>query len=182
MSLPVGASRLPLLAVTFGLRAWESTRKPREFALRRGLELVGIAAHTPLGRLLPAPVPLQAPQAEAEAVRIAADARRTVTATVSSAAPATPAETAAKVTEQLEIDEPKDRGDLPIADFDHITLGSLRARLRALSIEELAELREWEQSHGHRLPVLTLLDNRIAKLAADGSADSAYPADPQTGT
>jgi hypothetical protein len=182
MSLPVGASRLPLLAVTFGLRAWESTRKPREFALRRGLELVGIAAHTPLGRLLPAPVPLHAPQAEAEAVRIAADARRTVTATVSSAAPATPAETAAKVTEQLEIDEPKDRGDLPIADFDHITLGSLRARLRALSIEELAELREWEQSHGHRLPVLTLLDNRIAKLAADGSADSAYPADPQTGT
>jgi len=162
MSLPIGASRLPLMAVMFGLRAWESTRKPREFAMRRGMEMVQIAAHTPLGRLLPAPVPGHAPQAEAEAVRIAADART--------------------VTEQLSTDEPKDRSNLPIADFDHITLGSLRARLRALSVEELAELREWEQSHGHRLPVLTLLDNRIAKLAADGSADSAYPSDPQTGT
>lgn len=176
MSLP-RAGELPLIAVTLGLRAWERTRMPRQFAMRRAGELVQIAAHTPLGRLMPAPRPAHAPQAEEEAERIAAKAREVTVSTIAEAAPPTPAETAEKVAEQLSVEEPHDRSDLPIPDFDNITLGSLRARLRSLSLEQLATLREWEQAHAHRLPVTTLLDNRIAKLAAEGPA---YPADPQT--
>ena len=53
MSLPREARRLPVLAVSLGLEAWERTRGPREFALRRVDEILQIAAHTPLGRLLP---------------------------------------------------------------------------------------------------------------------------------
>lgn len=56
--------------------------------------------------------------------------------------------------------------DLPLADFDHLTVPSLRGRLRTLELPQLVQLRDYEQAHGARLPVLTLLDNRIAKLAA----------------
>jgi hypothetical protein len=57
-----------------------------------------------------------------------------------------------------------DSADLPLADFDHQTVPQLRGRLRTLTLPELMQLRDYEQAHGRRLPVLTLLDNRIAKL------------------
>jgi hypothetical protein len=54
--------------------------------------------------------------------------------------------------------------DLPLPDFDHQTVPQLRGRLRSLALVELVQLRDYEQAHAARLPVLTLLDNRIAKL------------------
>jgi hypothetical protein len=56
--------------------------------------------------------------------------------------------------------------ELPLPDFDHQTVPQLRGRLRTLDLAELVQLRDYEQAHGARLPVLTLLDNRIAKLLA----------------
>ena len=58
------------------------------------------------------------------------------------------------------------RDDLPLADYDSMTLGSLRGRLRSLDMDQLVQLRAYEKSHADRLPVVTMLDNRIAKLAA----------------
>ncbi|MGZ6744140.1 MAG: hypothetical protein ACXVEC_15315 [Nocardioides sp.] len=60
--------------------------------------------------------------------------------------------------------------DLPLPDYDHMTLGSLRGRLRSLTVEQLVQVRDYEKAHAHRLPVVTLLDNRIAKLATDPDA------------
>lgn len=57
--------------------------------------------------------------------------------------------------------------ELPLPDFDHLTLGSLRGRLRRLSLADLVQLRDYERAHAHRLPIVTMLDNRIAKLTAD---------------
>jgi hypothetical protein len=57
--------------------------------------------------------------------------------------------------------------ELPLADFDHQTVPQLRGRLRTLGLAELVQLRDYEQAHAARLPVLTLLDNRIARLLAD---------------
>jgi hypothetical protein len=54
--------------------------------------------------------------------------------------------------------------DLPLPDFDHLTVPQLRGRIRRLELVELVQLRDYEQAHAHRLPVLTLLDNRIATL------------------
>lgn len=54
---------------------------------------------------------------------------------------------------------------LPLEDFDHLTLGSLRARLPRLDAVALVQLRDYERAHANRLPVLTMLENRIAKLA-----------------
>lgn len=60
--------------------------------------------------------------------------------------------------------------DLPLPDFDHLTVPELRGRLRTIALPELVQLRDYEQAHARRLPVLTLLDNRIAKLVEPGGA------------
>jgi hypothetical protein len=51
-----------------------------------------------------------------------------------------------------------------------MTLGSLRGRLRSLSTEQLVQVRDYEKAHANRLPVVTMLDNRIAKLATEPGA------------
>lgn len=66
--------------------------------------------------------------------------------------------------------------DLPLPDYDHMTLGSLRGRLRSLSVDQLVALRAYEKSKADRLPVITMLDNRIAKLAAGEGAPTGTPA------
>ncbi len=68
------------------------------------------------------------------------------------------------------------RDELPIDDYDHMTLGSLRGHLRSLELAQLVQLRDYEKAHAHRLPVVTMLDNRIAKLATTGEALAAAPA------
>ncbi|MDQ6648539.1 MAG: hypothetical protein M3Z02_00225 [Actinomycetota bacterium] len=60
-------------------------------------------------------------------------------------------------------------GELPLPDYDHLTLGSLRSRLRSLDALQLVQLRDYERAHASRLPVLMLFDNRIAKLSAGES-------------
>ena len=68
--------------------------------------------------------------------------------------------------------------ELALPDYDHMTLGSLRGRLRSLSVEQLVTLRAYEKAHADRLPVITMLDNRIAKLAAgDAKPTGSTPAE-----
>ena len=69
--------------------------------------------------------------------------------------------------------------ELPLPDYDHMTLGSLRGRMRSLTIEQLVQIRDYEKAHADRLPVVTMLDNRIAKLATDANAPqpSGVPSD-----
>jgi hypothetical protein len=64
--------------------------------------------------------------------------------------------------------------ELPLPDFDHLTIGALRNKIRSLDVVQLVQLREWERAHADRLPVITALENRIAKLQAD-NADSGKP-------
>jgi hypothetical protein len=197
------AGRMPLVALGLGMQAWQRTAGLRALAARRGGEVLQIAAHTPIGRFLPSPFVDDG--ADEEAALIATAARDTTAAVaqetaavehetaeralngtapaqppaaaVEAGAPGVVTEEVERVTEQLQIEEPRSRDDLPIPDFDNVSLGSLRARLRSLSLEQLVTLREWEQGHAHRLPVITLLDNRIAKVAAEQPGTDAYPKD-----
>jgi hypothetical protein len=119
----------------------------------------------------PTPTPTAARTAARTAAPTAAPAR------VDSAA-------APEVIEQVEkiagnVDAPliTDHDELPLPDYDHMTLGTLRGRLRSLDMQQLVQLRDYEKSKADRLPVITLLDNRIAKLAngestPTGAADS----------
>ncbi len=59
--------------------------------------------------------------------------------------------------------------DLPLPDIDHMSVASLRARLRTLDIAQLATLRAYEQAHADRLQIVTMLENRIAKLEAEAT-------------
>jgi hypothetical protein len=59
-----------------------------------------------------------------------------------------------------------DHGDLPLEDYDHLTLPALRARLARIDLTGLVQLRDYEKAHANRLPVVTMLENRIAKVTA----------------
>jgi len=192
MGLSRRASQLPMTAISLGLEAWERSRGLREFALRRGNEALQIASHTPLGRLIPPRVVDDG--ADQEAARIVAEVREQPPATTPVApkpvqppidleaarevgAPGAVTDEVEQIAETLHVEAPESRDDLPIPDFDNISIGSLRARLRSLSVEQLVVLREWEQAHANRLNVITTLDNRIAKVADENSKanGSDYP-------
>ena len=61
-----------------------------------------------------------------------------------------------------------DHDDLPLPDFDHMTLGQLRGRLRSLDLVSLVQLRDYEEAHANRLQIVAMLNNRIAKVQAAG--------------
>jgi hypothetical protein len=52
----------------------------------------------------------------------------------------------------------------PVPGWDELTLGSIRARLRRLSEDDLVALHDWEEGHGARPDVLSMLVNRLAKI------------------
>ena len=53
---------------------------------------------------------------------------------------------------------------LPLANYDELTIASLRARLRNLSAEQLTELIGYEREHANREDVISRFERRITKL------------------
>jgi hypothetical protein len=56
-------------------------------------------------------------------------------------------------------------GQLPVPNYDDLSVASLRARLRNLSADQISQLIEYEKSHAGRADVITMFERRIAKLA-----------------
>jgi len=56
---------------------------------------------------------------------------------------------------------------LPIANYDELSIASLRARLRNLSLEQLAELVSYEKAHAAREDVVAMFERRIAKVQSE---------------
>ena len=52
----------------------------------------------------------------------------------------------------------------PVPGWDELTLGSIRARLRRLSPDDLTALQSYEKAHGARPDVLSMLENRLVKV------------------
>jgi hypothetical protein len=57
--------------------------------------------------------------------------------------------------------------DLPLANYDSLTLPQLRARISKLSGAELTTLLEHERGHAARPPYLTMLENRLNRVNAN---------------
>ncbi|QRN78874.1 MAG: hypothetical protein JK586_10650 [Nocardiopsis sp. BM-2018] len=57
--------------------------------------------------------------------------------------------------------------DLAVPTYDELTLPSIRARLRKLTIEQVRDLRAYEVAHEGRSEFIKMYDNRIAKLEAE---------------
>ncbi|HEX9039703.1 MAG TPA: hypothetical protein VF838_01625 [Trebonia sp.] len=62
---------------------------------------------------------------------------------------------------------PETAGALPLANYDELTVASLRARLRNLSVDQLNQLVEYEKGHAARADVITMFERRIAKVEAE---------------
>jgi hypothetical protein len=58
-------------------------------------------------------------------------------------------------------------GGLPLANYDALTLASLRARLRNLSVGQLTQLLDYEKAHAARADVISMFERRIVKLQAE---------------
>ena len=56
-------------------------------------------------------------------------------------------------------------GELPVPNYDDLTIASLRARLRSLSADQVAQLVDYEKSHANREDVVQMFERRIARLA-----------------
>ncbi|MFC3997119.1 hypothetical protein ACFOVU_14395 [Nocardiopsis sediminis] len=61
--------------------------------------------------------------------------------------------------------------DLAVPGYDGLSLPSIRARLRKLTLEEVRELRAYEVAHGERPEFIKMYDNRIAKLQSEPAAE-----------
>lgn len=72
-----------------------------------------------------------------------------------------------------------DRTELPLPDYDHLSLGTLTHRVRSLDTGELSAVLAYEQAHGSRLPVVEVLQARLAELES-GATPSAGPARVET--
>jgi hypothetical protein len=58
--------------------------------------------------------------------------------------------------------------ELPLADYEQLSLPSIRARLRGLDVDQLRVLAQYERTHAERPEVLGMFERRIEKLAAHG--------------
>ncbi|HUR15616.1 MAG TPA: hypothetical protein VM097_14175 [Mycobacteriales bacterium] len=68
------------------------------------------------------------------------------------------------------VEDPLDRPRTlpePLEGYDGMTLGALRGRLRSLTTQDLEQVVAYERAHAHRIPVVTMLEHRIAKLAVE---------------
>jgi hypothetical protein len=111
---------------------------------------------------------------EFPAAAVAAGAPGTATAAAEAAERETLAREAveqAVSVEDVEIEVPS-HDELPLPDYDHMTLGSLRSRLTKLSMDDLLAIRAYEQAHADRLAVVTMLENRIARLRREQVAST----------
>jgi hypothetical protein len=60
---------------------------------------------------------------------------------------------------------------LPIPDFDQLSLGDLRHRIRSLDEDALTAVMTHEAGHAARVPVLEILESRLRELQ-DGAQPS----------
>ncbi len=68
---------------------------------------------------------------------------------------------------------PVAEADLPVPGWDARSAVSLRPSVRALDLDQLEVMREWERAHAARPPVLEMLDERVAELATQPGAGDA---------
>lgn len=95
------------------------------------------------------------PEAAAEAAEAEAAAAEAEAAAAEAEAVETPAAEAGAVGDEA-----------PLPNYDELTVASLRARLRNLSIEQVRELAEYERTHAGRPEVVAMFERRAAKLEA----------------
>jgi len=65
--------------------------------------------------------------------------------------------------------------DLPLPDFDQMTIGDLQHRVRSLTKDELDIVLNHEAGHAARVPVLEILEARLRQLEAGAQPSAGDP-------
>ncbi|MPY46929.1 hypothetical protein FNH04_45680, partial [Streptomyces phyllanthi] len=65
-----------------------------------------------------------------------------------------------------------ERSTLPPPDYDHLPIGGLESRVRALTAGEVEELLAYERDHAHRPQVTELLAARLEQLRSGAEPTS----------
>jgi hypothetical protein len=73
--------------------------------------------------------------------------------------------------ERTVMSQPPHHDQLPLPDYDHLPLGDLESRVRTQDSAGVRALLDYERAHGKRLPVIQLLERRLAALE-EGAAPS----------
>ncbi|MCU1512055.1 MAG: hypothetical protein JWO34_1895 [Arthrobacter sp.] len=68
--------------------------------------------------------------------------------------------------------------ELPLPDYDHLPTGTLPTRITGLDEAQLSQVLAYERAHGNRLPVVQILENRLAAL--QNGAEPSGPTAPDT--
>ncbi|MFF2556031.1 lipid droplet-associated protein [Nocardia sp. NPDC058058] len=114
--------------------------------------------------IAPEPVAAQPEPEIAEAAAVVADPVTAEPEAVETAAPATTSKAASNGHNgSAAVTEPEVASRY---DYTNMTLAQLRARLRMLTVEDLAALLDYEQHTRDRAPFVTMLTNRIATVQA----------------
>jgi len=71
-------------------------------------------------------------------------------------------------------DAPK-RDELPLADYDHVPLGTLGSRIAPLDAAGVEQLLAYEREHGNRLPVVQVLEHRLQALQEGAEPSGSIP-------
>ena len=70
-----------------------------------------------------------------------------------------------------------DHDSLPLPDDDHLPVPALAQRVRTLDAAGVQALLDYENAHGHRLPVTQVLQERLDELAGGAEPSGGDPAD-----
>jgi hypothetical protein len=135
-------------------RSLDETGNVRLISEGDGAAAAPVSAPAPPDSAAPAaPVTDEAPADKAPADEVPADE-----------APAPPQASAAPDAAAADVAE---QGGLPLSNYDELTIASLRARLRVLSVSQITTLLEYERAAQARPAVITMFERRLAKLAQD---------------
>jgi hypothetical protein len=122
-------------------------------------------AAAPAAATTPAPEDTAAPEPEAtaEPATVAAQAAAEPETAVAPE-PAAPAVAEPAAAEPAASAGPETSSALPLANYEELSVASLRARLRNLSNDDLSQLMTYERAHQDRPEVIKMFQNRLIKM------------------
>jgi hypothetical protein len=122
-------------------------------------------AEAPAAATTPAPEDTAAPKPEATAEPATAAAKAAAEPeTAVAPEPTAPAVAEPAAAEPEASAGPETSSALPLANYEELSVASLRARLRNLSNDDLSQLMAYERAHQDRPEVIKMFQNRLIKM------------------
>jgi hypothetical protein len=67
------------------------------------------------------------------------------------------------------------RDELPLPDYEHLPLETLKHRIRMLDADGVHKLLDYERAHGNRLPVVEVMESWLEELREGAQPSDGHP-------